>query len=394
MGIKDLFKQKNNAESVKSVASTKLITSNNHYFQWDGNVFQSDIVRSAIRVKSKAIGKSQAKHIRTAGDVLSVNPEPYMRFLLEEPNSLMSMQQLLEKLVIQLELNNNAFALIDRDVNGYPIGIYPISSSNVEALRDSAGVTYLRFSLKGTNKQVIFPYSDIIHLRQDFNENEIFGDSNIETLFPLMNVITTMDQGIIKTIKNSSAIQWLLKFHQNINPDDVKREVDRFVNSFMSMDNENVGAAGVDTKFDAQQVTPSTYVPNADQMDRTTKRIYSYFNINDKIVTSQYNENEWTSFYESSLEPIIVQLSNEFTRKLFTKKERSHGNKIVFESSNLAFASMQTKLGFAQMVDRGAMTPNEWRASYSMHPYPGGDVFLLRKDTGQQSGTTKETEKE
>lgn len=389
MGIKDLFKQNNNTEKTVTVSSVQLLTDNNNsFFAWNGNVYQSDIVRSAIRVKSKAVGKTVAKHIRNDKNGLKVNPEPYMKFLIEEPNNLMNMQQLLEKMVTHLELNNNAFALIDRDDYGYPIGIYPITSTNVEALRSSQGELYLRFTLKD-GKRATFAYSNIIHLRQDFNENELFGDSNIESLRQLMDVVTTVDQGIIKAIKNSNLIQWLLKFNNTLQPDDLEKATKQFVKSFMNMDSESAGAAAVDSKMDAQQVTQNSFIPNAEQMDRTTKRIYSYFNINENIIQSKFSENEWISFYENSINPIIIQLSSEFSRKLFTRKERSFGNKIIFESSDLSFASMTTKLQLVQLVDRAILSPNELRGYFNLAPVEGGDDLLLRLDTAKQSDQTK-----
>ena len=78
------------------------------------------------------------------------------------------------------------------------------------------------------------------------------------------------------------------------------------------------------------------------------------------------------------------------TRKLFTRNERSFGNKIIFESSNLQYASMATKLALSSMVDRGALTPNEWREVLNKAPIPGGDTALLRKDTGTITETTVE----
>ena len=61
-----------------------------------------------------------------------------------------------------------------------------------------------------------------------------------------MEVITTMDQGIIKAIKNSNVIKWILKFTQTLRPEDVKKEVERFTKEYMSIDSESGGAAGVD----------------------------------------------------------------------------------------------------------------------------------------------------
>ena len=81
-----------------------------------------------------------------------------------------------------------------------------------------------------------------------------------------------------------------------------------------------------------------------------------------------------------------MQLSNEFTRKLFTRRERGFGNKIVFEASNLQYASISTKLNLVQMVDRGALTPNEWREALNLHPIEGGDEPIRRLDTAVVKG--------
>lgn len=44
---------------------------------------------------------------------------------------------------------------------------------------------------------------------------------------------------------------------------------------------------------------------------------------------------------------------------------------------------MNTKLQLVQLLDRGAMTPNEVRGYFGLAPVEGGDEALLRKDTGK-----------
>ena len=201
MGLFDRFKNR-----AVTVSKYKMITDEGAgFYSWNGNLYQSDIVRSAIRPKARAIGKSVGKHIRRSLEGLSVNPEPYMRFLLEEPNPYMTGQQLQEKLITQLELNNNAFAYINRDPNGIPMEIYPITAVATEAIT-SNGHLYLRFNLINGN-EVTFRYTDIIHLRKDYNENDIFGDSPAKALTPLMEIVNTTDQGIVKAIKNSNIVK-------------------------------------------------------------------------------------------------------------------------------------------------------------------------------------------
>lgn len=377
MGLFDRFKNK-----AVTVTKYELITDNGGgYYSYNGNLYQSDIVRAAIRPKVQAVGKTIAKHIRKDQNGIKVNPEPYIRFLLEEPNPYMTGQMLQEKLAVQLELNNNAFAYINRDEFGYPMEIYPITAFSSEAVQNNQGELFLKFNLKN-GKLATFRYTDIIHLRKDFNNNEIFGDSPAPALTPLMEIVTTTDQGIVKAIKNSNIIKWLLKFNQTLRPEDIKKQTKEFVDSFLNIEtSETGGAAATDAKMDAKQVEPRDYVPNAAQMDRTVQRIYSFFNTNDDIVQGKYDENKWISYYESAIEPVIVQLSGEYTRKLFSRRERGFGNQIIFESSNLSFASMQTKLNLVQYVDRGIMTPNEVRDILSLAPIEGGDTPIRRLDT-------------
>lgn len=376
-----LFKRFKNKEVV--VTKYQMVVDNGGgFYSWNGKLYHSDLIRSAIRQKARAIGKAKGKHIRQQPDGITIiNPEVYMRFLLEEPNPYMTGQLLQEKMITQLELNHNAFAYINRDPNGYPLEIYPIIAFATEAIVDDRGNLFLRFTLKN-GKIVTFSYSDIIHLRKDFNENDIFGDSNAEALSSLMDIVTTTDQGIVKAIKNSNIIRWLLKFNQTLRPEDIKKNTQEFVKNFLDVEtSETSGAAAVDAKMDAQQVEPKDYVPNEKQMDNTVKRIHSFFNTNEKIIQGSYSEDDWISYYESAIEPDLIQLSGEFTKKLFSRRERGFGNKIIFESSNLSFASMATKLNLVNYVDRGIMTPNEVRDVLNMAPIEGGDVAIRRLDT-------------
>ena len=128
----------------------------NGFYAWNGNLYKSDVVRACIRPKSKAIGKLIPQHLRNnQQEGFSINPEPYIRFLLEEPNPYMSGQVFFEKMINQLALNNNAFALIVRDSNGYPVEMYNIPCVSVEAIYDKSGLLYLKFNNKNGMKKTL-----------------------------------------------------------------------------------------------------------------------------------------------------------------------------------------------------------------------------------------------
>lgn len=365
-------------------AFSMIADTGNVYAAWNGNIYDSDIVRACIRPYAKAIGKLTAKHVRRFGGKVDVNPEPYIRFLLEEPNPYMGGHALLEKLATQLALNNNAFLLIVRDENGLPQQLYPIPAVLAESVYIGERL-YLKFTFRN-GKISTFPYEEIVHIRNDFNENDIFGTSPAPALSQLMEIVNTTDQGIVKAIRNSGVIRWLLKYSTPMRAEDLKKNVQEFVDNYLSVSSSTFGAAGVDAKADAIRIEPKDYVPNALQMSSTEKRIYSFFNTNEKIVSSAYTEDEWNSYFEIVIEPVAIQLAEEFTRKLFTRKERGFGNRIYFDAANLQCASLSTKLALQAMVDRGALTPNEWRDTFNLSPVKNGDKPLRRLDTQTVDG--------
>jgi Phage-related protein len=357
-----------------------LITDRNDWYSpWGGSLFASDIIRAAIRPKVKAIGKLSALHIREGPDGIKINPDPYMRILLEDPNPYSSGQMFREKLATQLALNGNAFALIYRDENGYPMQMYPINAVQAQAIRSETADLMLKFWFP-RGQTLTVPYADVIHLRDDYNENDLFGSPKAEALKPIMEIINASDQSIVNAVKNSSVVRWILKFKASLKKEDRDMQVKEFVDSYLSANAEG-GVVAQDPRYDVEEVNAGKqYVPSTPQQEKAIQRLYSFFGVNDKIVQAKYTEDEWLAFYEAEIEPLAQQMSEEFTRKLFSRRERGHGNRISFGGTDLSFASMQTKLSLMQMVDRGAMTANEWRRVMNLPPIEGGDVAVRRLD--------------
>lgn len=369
------------ANSQPSTTRFELINDNGGgFYSWNGNLYKSDIIRAAIRPEVTAIGKLVAKHIQRNSRGLKINPNENLAFVLRRPNPIMSMQVFQEKMAVQLALNHNAFAYIVRDDFLTISAIYPLPASSVEVKQGELGDIFLKFYFSN-GKTMTIPYDDIIHLRRDFNNDDFFADHPGEALLSLMEIVNTSDQGIVKAIKNSSVIKWLLKFKSVLKDDDMVAQVKKFNENYLSIDNTNGGAAATDSRYDLEQVKNEAYVPDDKQATNTIQRVYSFFNTNEEIVQSKYDENKWNSFYESRIEPVAMQLASELTFKIFSRSELRKGHEIIFETSSLQYASMQTKLNLEKMVDRGALTPNEWRTILNLPPIDGGDKPIRRLDT-------------
>jgi HK97 family phage portal protein len=350
------------------------------------NAYNSGTVRSTLDAVARNAAKLKPKHIRRVNGKIQ-NAGGKIEYLLGvKPNPKMNAYAFLYKIVTQLFSSSNAFFLIHRnEMSGRVEGFYPIDYSQAEASEYGTDV-YLKFSLKN-GKLLTIPYADVVHLRRFFNSSEMFGEGNDVALLPTLELIQATNQGIINAIKTSAFVRGILKFTQNLSPEDRIKQKDDFVRDYMGVGN-NGGVAATDVKADFTPLNGEPKIIDAKQMALIKQAINEYFGTNDKIVMSSYSEDEWNAFYESIIEPIAIQLSLELTDKLFTETERSHGNEIIYEANRLQYASVKTKLDLREMVDRGAMTPNEWREAFNMAPVDGGDELIRRLDTA-----TVDTEK-
>jgi hypothetical protein len=117
---------------------------------------------------------------------------------------------------------------------------------------------------------------------------------------------------------------------------------------------------------------------DAKQMEIIEDKIYKYFNVNASIVKSDYSEQQWNAFYESVVEPIAIQLSLEFTSKVFTDREQGWGNEIVFEANRLQYASNQTKIQIVQtLMDRGLLSQNQALEIFNLPPVEDGEKRII-----------------
>lgn len=349
------------------------------FTSFSGDAYDSDVVRAAVDAIARNAAKLKPKHIRRVNNEIQETGSEIEKLLSLRPNPYMDAYTFFYKVVTQLQLQNNAFIFIDIDrITKRIRGFYPVNAATTEFLEYENNV-YAKFHFLG-GQQVTLLYEDLIHLRRFFYKNDLYGEPSDQALYPTLQLIQTTDEGIINAVRSSAFLRGILKFTTMLKPDDMKQQRDYFVQDYLDITN-NGGVATTDAKADYIPLNNEPKMIDDKQMNFIKKKVYDYFGVNEKIIQSNYTEDEWNAFYESTIEPLAIQMSLEFTSKLFTDMEKSRGNEIIFEANRLQYASMTTKLNLREMVDRGAMTPNEWRAAMNLAPIEGGDSPIRRLDT-------------
>ena len=341
----------------QKVIRAKMIEATSSFSAFNGDAYSNDVFREAVDSVARNAGKLKGSHIIKYHDQERTSGDAHLNRLLQiRPNPLMSSYDFIYNIVTKLFLYNNSFSFIDRDDRGNVIGFYPIGAVHVDLVSDQAGRLFCCFSLKDGTK-VHLPYSDIIHLRRFFRDDILGADNS--AIAPGLELAQTQNDGVIAGIKSGASIRGILKFTQLLSPEKLKKEKDAFVNDYLQIGNDG-GVVAVDEKMTYEPIESKPVILDANQTKAVRDKIFAYVGTSEPIVSSNYTEDQFSAFYESTIEPIATALSQEMTAKVFTEREMSFGNEIIFESGRLQFTSNSTKVNLiAQLMPMGLLTVNQ-----------------------------------
>lgn len=382
--LERIFKK---AESKRPQQGAALINEQGSFSRWSGDAYANDIYRSAIDAIARNAGKLKGTHIINYTDHRKIGDCRLNRLLQQKPNPYMSAYDLLYKLVTRYFLYNNSFALLERGEQGQVTAIYPITANSVEMLSDPNSNLYCRFTFN-IGRQATFAYGDLIHLRRNFNSHELLGDDN-SALYPAIELAHTQNEGIINGIKSGANIRGILKFTQILSPEKLKNEKEAFVADYLALSNEG-GVVATDQKMDYQPIESKPVMLDAETLKQTQQKIYNYLGISEAIVSSNYTEDEFLAFYESTLEPLALALGMEFTNKVFNDREQAYGNAIIFESGRLQFTSNKTKVELIkEIMPLGLLTVNQALEILNLPSVADGDRRLQSLNYIDQQAATE-----
>lgn len=347
---------------------------------YKGDLINDPDVRACVDAIARNGAKMNPKHIRNTNGIFENLHGNTYRLLAKKPNELQNAYQFYYQVISNLELYNDSIIYVQRDVETNRVtGLYPLDFSEGKLFeyhdkKENKDILFVKFKF-GRSKERYVPYDSCIHLTRFVGKDGIFGGSTAP-IIKTLSMKHILDEGIVNAIKTTSSIKGLLKSTKALlKPSDVKEMRDQFVKDFINY-NDKSGIGGLDatTDFIPVKIEPAT--ANESQMKEIDDKVLSYFGLNQNILQSKYNEDEWNAFYESVLEPICLQMSLEFTNKLFTPNEIFHGNEIIFESNRLQYASNITKIRLLRYANN-IMTINELREVFNLAPREDGDVVLI-----------------
>ena len=341
------------------------------FASWSGSLYDHPLTRAAIERFAAACSKAKPEFVGSKWC------KPQVRKLFETwPNDLMTWPAFLAKAATIYEMDTTVFIVpgLDRDLN--TVALFPLKPSYTDVV-DIDGEPWFVFHLLSGDIMAI-EVARVAVVSKFQYLSDFFGEGNavMDSTLALMDA---QRQAEMQAIQNGARIRFIGRVNGMTHGDDLKQKRESFYVDNLSSANRT-GLMLYDNTFqDIQQIDEQRFIIDEEEMERVTKPIFYYLGINEAIATNSYTEDEWGAYYEGRVEQFLVGLSEATTKAQFTQQEVLRGNRVMFSSSRLQYASNKTKLELIRQIGgMGVLRVNEAREIMQLPPIEGGDARIVR----------------
>ena len=351
------------------------------YTQFGNNIYASDVVQQALKCIVDEMKKLNPTHVRYNGS----DPVPVkgstVQDVLSEPNPLMTTNEFLEKITWLLLMNYNVFIVptyytwIDDKTGAerrYYEALYPINPTQVDFIEDDSGRLFVHFWFWNGYDTTI-AYDDLIHIRYNYSVNQymggnILGQPDHAALLDTLELNNTLLQGIAKAMKASYAVNGIVKYNTLIDDGTIEtnlKELER------KLRNSESGFLPLDLKAEFTPLEHKSEIVSEDTLKFIDEKILRNWGVPLDILTGDYSKEQYEAFYQKTLEPLIIAISQAFTKKMFTSREKAFGNRIELYPKELIFMTVTQTLEMINILSpTGALFENEKRVALGLRPLP------------------------
>ena len=383
MGLFDwIFKKPNVDVAYHNDGYFKTLTAYKpHFTTWRGEIYESELVRSAIDARARHISKLKVEIQGAARPTLQTK-------LKLKPNNWQTWSQFLYRASTILDMHNTVVIVPVYDELMNPIGYVPVLPYKCEIV-ELDGIPFLRYEFAHGLKAATYLKECAIITKFQY-KNDFFGESN-HALDTTMKMIHLNNEAINEAVKNGATYRFMARVNNFSKTEDLKKEASRFNEVNFKSEEKNNGLLLFPNTFgDIRQIEQDAYTVPEAELKEIRSNVYNYFAVNEDVLQSRAYGDAWAAFYESVIEPFAIQFSETMSQACFSDRERAQGALIMATSNRLQYMTTAEKLNVSsQMADRGIMNRDEIRDIWNLPPLPDGqgqaytirgEYYLMNED--------------
>lgn len=348
------------------------------FSQFGQDIYASDVVQQAVSCIAQEMKKLRPAHIRDDGTGVYAVKKGDIAKILNKPNQFQTTADFLESITTLLFLNYNVFIIptyyewYDDNSQYHKVydGLYPIVPTQVDFIEDAAGQMYTKFTFEN-GKSYLLNYRDVIHWKFRNSSNLLMGGDksgrpNHNALLQTLALNHELLQGVSKAMKATYAVNAVVKIPTVMGKEKSENAIKELNEK---LKNSESGLAAIDMKAEYIPIKKEVKLVDKDTLEFIDQKILRTFGVPLPILIGDYTKEQYEAFYQKTIEPLIISLSQVLTDKLLSDGERSHGNMIKLYPKELIFMSMSETLEMIRLVgDSGGLYENEKRTALGLMP--------------------------
>lgn len=363
MGLFEKLFPKNLQPKV-SLKSFQLLSDYRPVFRsWGGELYEDGLVRASIDAIARNASKLEVAVQGAAKPKLQTQ-------LRKRPNSFQTWGQFLYRTATILNMQNTAIIAPVLNDTGETVGVYPVFYRKLEVVA-YRGEPWLRMEFE--NRQTASIELKRVGILTRFQyRNDLFGESN-RALEPTAELIDIQKQAITEGVKTAASYQFMATLANFTNDEDLAKERKRFTEQNLKAKNASGVLLWPNTYKDIKQIETKPFVVDPEEMKLIRTNVFDYFGVNEDVLQAKAYGDAWAAFYESTIEPFAIQLSDVLTKQLFSPLEQAEGALVTATSNRLQYMTNKEKADTTAIWgDRGLATIDEMRAVWNLPPLPDG----------------------
>lgn len=339
------------------------------FTSWNGSIYESELVRSAIDARARNISKLKVEIVGSANQKLQTK-------LKLKPNNFQTWSQFMYRSSTILDMDNTLIIVPIYDDFYEVVGYYPILPRRCEVI-DVDGEAWLRYEFNN-GQRASERLSNVAMMTKFQYKSDFFGTLN-DAMDTTMKLIHLENQNIEEAVKSGATFRFMARVTNFTSPDDLARERIRFNEENLKAEDGSGLLLFPNTYSDIKQIDSKPYTVSEQELKNINSNVMNYFAINEDVIQSRAFGDSWSAFYESVIEPFAIQFSETMTKAIFTEREIAQGSFLMATSNRLQYLTTSEKLNVsAQLADRGILSINEIREIWNLPPVENGDTRTIR----------------
>lgn len=358
-----------------SAYSRRLFNANNVVFtSFGNNIHVSDIVKTAIHRVAEEVSKCNLKSVieRQNPHRIEVQDDSINTVLSARINPLCGIKDFLYKVAWLTLVNRNCFIYWQYKeepitVNGVQYvkritrGFYPIETANVKLYYSDAGEMRIELSNNGVTFDL--PYGDVIHIRLGYGQNAylgggVSGGGEYKELLGNLQTMHVIKEAIPKTLQASLSLKGILTMKTVADADKKELTREEFENHLF---NSKYGIVATDYESDFTPLNISATDIPQNILTFLRDEILSPFGVSLPIYLGKYTDDEYTAFYQTAVEGLLIEIAEAMKIVLFTPRQLAYGHTIKYYDKLVQSLSFSRRQEIAEMTKDDALLSRDER---------------------------------